>query len=284
MPELPEVETIRRQLNEVLPGKVVQSVQVLREKSFSGDENEVIGWTIDRVERKAKVLEMYFGNQEKMVITHLKMTGQLIYVDGDKRIVGGHPTADWVKTLPTKHTRIIWSFEDGSKLYFNDMRVFGWMKLVSKDKYLKETRKLVPDVVDEEFDANYLRQAIGKSRKPIKLVILDQDKIGGVGNIYANDALFLAKISPTRSASSLDDDEVAKLTDSIKQVINLGIKYGGASAADDKYVNISGLGGRYQDHFLVYQRDGKECLVCGNLIKKTRLGGRGTYYCDVCQK
>ncbi len=284
MPELPEVETIRKQLDVVLKGKKVTGVDVLRIKSFSGKSDELVGAVVDRIERKSKVIEIFFKGLEVMVICHLKMTGQLIYLDKERRIVGGHPTSDWVKELPSKHTRVVWNFSDGSRLYFNDMRVFGWMKIVDIDKYFAETRKQCPDVTEKRFDFDYLKNVCRRSNKAIKLVILDQDKIGGVGNIYANDALFLARIHPARSASSISDDELNNLVKSIKKVINLGIKYGGASAADDKYVNISGLGGKYQDHFMVYQREGGACSNCGEKIKKMRLGGRGTFYCSSCQK
>jgi formamidopyrimidine-DNA glycosylase len=283
MPELPEVETIRRQLDEVLKGKEISAVEVLREKSFSGKSGKLVGWKIKGVERKSKVLEFIFEGKDEMVISHLKMTGQYIYLDKDRRIAGGHPTKDWIRDLPSSHTRVVWTFTDGSKLYFNDMRVFGWMRIVNSEKYINETRKQVPDVIEDSFDLQYFKSVIGKSKKAIKLVILDQDKMGGIGNIYANDALFLAKILPDRPVDSLSDKEIKVLIKSIKEVINKGIKYGGASASDDKYVNVSGLGGKYQEHFLVYQRAGQKCNVCGSLIKKTKIGGRGTFYCSVCQ-
>ena len=284
MPELPEVETIRRQLNEVLPGKVISEIKVLREKSFGGNPNTLKGYVINKIDRKSKVLEISFNNRREIVICHLKMTGQLIYLDKNRRISGGHPTADWVKDLPSKHTRVIWNFIDGSKLYFNDMRVFGWMRIVDKDVYEKEIKKTAPDVVDEEFDFNYLKSLASKSSKAIKLLILDQDKIGGAGNIYANDALYLSGILPTRKSNTLSDTEIKKLVSALKEVINKGIKYGGASASDDKYVNASGLGGKYQEHFLVYERQGQKCKKCGSIIKKIKIGGRGTYYCEHCQQ
>lgn len=282
MPELPEVETISRQLNKALKGKVVRSVEVLREKSFSGDPDRLIGWKISSVERKSKIIEMFFVGKDEMVATHLKMTGQLIYVNGGKRILGGHPSPDWVNDLPSKHTRIIWTFSDGSKLFFNDMRVFGWMRVVDKNKYENETRRAVPDVVDEGFTVEYLAQVLMGSKKPVKLVLLDQDRIGGMGNIYVNDALYLAKIKPIRKADSLNKKEIEALHKAMIEVINLGIKYGGASASN--YVQVSGLGGTYQDHFLVYKKEGQRCSRCEEVIRKTKLGGRGTFFCPKCQK
>jgi formamidopyrimidine-DNA glycosylase len=282
MPELPEVETIRRQLKEVLMGRSIKKVEVLREKSFSGDPETMKGWEIADIQRKAKVIEILFAGKSDVVIVHLKMTGQLVFIDGEKRILGGHPTADWVKDLPSKHTRVVWTFKDGSKLFFNDMRVFGWMRLMSQDKYEKEIRKTVPDITDDSFTEDFLAGVLKNSKKPVKLVLLDQDKIGGLGNIYVNDALFLAGVRPERKSDSLDKKEVKKLHAAIVKVINLGIKYGGASASN--YVDVAGLGGTYQDHFLVYKREGLNCLNCDKKIEKVKLGGRGTFYCPYCQK
>ncbi len=283
MPELPEVETIRRQLNENLRGRKILKVDVLRERSFGGDEKELVGQEIEKVERKAKVMVIKFHRFSKVVIVHLKMTGQLVFVDGEKRVAGGHPTADWVKELPSKHTRVVWTFADGSKLFFNDMRVFGWMRIVENAKWEQMEKAMPVDVIDRDFTSEYLKRVLERTTRAVKLAILDQAKIGGMGNIYANDALFLAGIKPTRKANEINDEDVVKLRDAMVEVINKGIKYGGASAADEKYVSASGLGGKYQDHFLVYERFGKNCLACGEKILKIKIGGRGTYYCPKCQ-
>lgn len=282
MPELPEVETIRRQLNEVLVGKKIKKVEVLREKSFGGDPKKLVGWEVSQVDRKSKLIEIYFKNREEILIVHLKMTGQLVFVDGEERVVGGHPTADWVSNLPSKHTRVVLNFVGGSKLFFNDLRVFGWMRMVNKEKYEKEMRKTSPDVTEKEFSLEYLTEVLKKSKRAVKLVLMDQEKIGGLGNIYANDALYLAKIMPNRKADSLSSLEIKNLLMAIREVINRGIKYGGASAAN--YVDTKGMGGTYQDHFLVYKRDGQPCGRCKGVIQKMKIGGRGTFYCPRCQK
>jgi formamidopyrimidine-DNA glycosylase len=282
MPELPEVETIRRQLSLELVGKKIAKVDVLREKSFGGDARKMKGWIVDEVGRKAKVIEISFKGINVVMIIHLKMTGQLVFVDGKKRVAGGHPTADWIKELPSKHTRVVIDFTNGSKLFFNDMRVFGWMRLVDKEKYEKEIRKTAPDVTDKEFSLQYFSDLVKKTNKAVKLLLVDQEKIGGVGNIYANDALYLAKVMPNRKANSLSNLEIINLLASIREVINKGIKYGGASAAN--YVDTKGMGGTYQEHFLVYQKDGEKCNKCGGKIQKMKIGGRGTFFCPKCQK
>lgn len=282
MPELPEVETIKRQLSEVVVDKTIAKVEVLRQKSFEGEEAWLLGKKIIKVGRTAKVIEFEFDKVDWLLICHLKMTGQLIYVSGELRLAGGHPTADWTGALPSKHTRVIITFSDGSRLYFNDMRVFGWLKMMKLDKYKDDVSKKPPDVVGKNFDSEYLHRIAKKSKKAIKLLILDQALVGGLGNIYANDGLNLAKIRPDRESSSLCSDECKKIVWALKKVVNLGIKLGGASAAN--YVDLRGMGGSYQKHFLVYKREGRECKNCGGTIVKIKLGGRGTFYCPRCQK
>lgn len=283
MPELPEVETIRRQLDEALVGKIIARVEVLREKSFQAGSNEMIGREIEGVERRSKMLIIRFKNWEKVLTIHLKMTGQLVFRSDKQNIAGGHPTADWVKELPSKHTRVIINFKDSSRLFFNDMRVFGWIRLNNINDHEISMSKLPPDVNDEKFSLDYFRKMIGSSSRPIKIVLLDQQKMGGIGNIYANDALFLAGIDPRRASKDLNDSEIKRLHKAVREVIAKGIKYGGATAADDKFVNVAGMGGKYQEHFLVYGRTGEKCKKCGSEIQKIRLGGRGTYICPKCQ-
>ncbi len=282
MPELPEVETIARQLNEVLFNRVIGQIVVHREKNFLGLVSTLINKKINQVSRRGKTIRVEFGDDGESALVHLKMTGQLIFVDGDRRVVGGHPTSDWVKSLPSKHTRIEIGFVDGSVLYFNDMRAFGWMKLITNDDYGQMVKNLPPDVVDTEFDLDYFSKVLAKYKRPVKIVLLDQQVMGGIGNIYANDALNMAKILPTRNASELSEKEKKELYKAIKWVIELGIKSGGASAAN--YVDTKGLGGTYQNYFLTYKRDGQPCKNCGEKIVKIKLGGRGTFYCPNCQK
>lgn len=283
MPELPEVETIRKQLDKVLKGREIEGVEVLREKSFGGDRKRVVGKRVKSVERKAKLLMMVLEDKERLLI-HLKMTGQLILVDMEKeRVVGGHPTADWVNDLPSKHTRVVISFLRGGKLYFNDMRVFGWIKLVKEKEWKRLEKEMPMDVVDKEFTKKYLKETLKGSGRAVKIVIMDQKKMGGVGNIYANDGLFLAGIKPDREARSLEDKEISKLYKSLIRVIKEGIRMGGATASDEKFVSVYGLGGRYQEKFRVYDKQGEKCVKCGKKIKKIKLGGRGTYFCPKCQ-
>jgi formamidopyrimidine-DNA glycosylase len=306
MPELPEVETIVRQLDRVLPGKVIEAVEVLREKSFGfaqdkslpGESWKLIGKKIEKVERRQKIIVISLS-EDLVLLVHLKMTGQLIYVPksnslgfqpvslkkGDSlesRIVGGHPTADWIGELPSKHTRVVIKFADKSILYFNDQRVFGWIKVVPSEQWLVLSEKMPPDVVDEGFTLDYFTRVLKKSTRAIKLVILDQSKMGGMGNIYACDALFLAEIHPLRKSNELTVREIKLLHESMIAALHKGIETGGASLSH--FVDTQGLGGHYQDHFMVYGRAMSPCHKCHNLIEKIVVGGRGTYFCPKCQR
>jgi len=281
MPELPEVETIVRQLDKVLSRQIITDIEVRREKALLGDPRQIIGKKIGEVSRKAKMVVITFVDVDLVMVIHLKMTGQLIYIENSRRVMGGHPTADWVNALPSPSTRVIFDFDNGSKLFFNDLRTFGWMKLFSKQNWNRMATKLPPDVTDKEFTLEYFVGVISKSTRAIKLTLLDQAKLGGIGNIYANDALYKSKIDPRRRTKDLEADEVRRLYESIKEVIVLGIKYGGASV--DKFVDAAGVGGQYQEHFLVYDREDEKCKRDGATIIKTKLGGRGTYYCPTCQ-
>lgn len=284
MPELPEVETIVKQLDKILSGKIIRNVEVLREKSFSEGFNSLKGKEIGRVGRLAKMIVIHFKGWDRVLAVHLKMTGQLIYVEQSKRTVGGHPTGDWVGKLPSSHTRVIVGFTDKSTLYFNDQRVFGWMRLFTSDELRVAKEKLPPDVVDPEFTLKYFVKSLAGSRRAVKLVILDQAKMGGVGNIYANDALFLARLDPKKPANTLTKGQAGALHKAIIKVINKGIETGGATYSH--FVDTAGIGGKYQEHFLTYDKEGKPCprKGCGGVIKKFRLGGRGTYFCSICQK
>ncbi len=288
MPELPEVETVARQLDNVLRNKKIIKIKVLREVSFKGEKKSLLGRVVRSVSRVAKMLVISFTRGDEVLVVHLKMTGQLVWRADDwnqekmkQEVVGGHPTVDWMGDLPSKHTRVIISFRDGSRLFFNDLRVFGWMRVMKKLEWQKINAGLPLDVIDREFSLVYFENVLKRSKRAIKLVLMDQQKIGGLGNIYVNDALFKAGVDPRRPSNDLRKNEIKKLYKAIRDVITLGIKYGGATYSN--FVAASGLGGLYQEHFLVYGKEGEKCKRCGNKIKKIMIGGRGSYYCKKCQ-
>lgn len=268
MPELPEIETVKLQLEKVLVGQVCKEIKILSDKVIKGNIDEIIGRKVQKVERKGKVLLINFGEGLDLGF-HFKMTGQLIYDDGKKRVV------------PSKHTRVMFHLRGGT-LYFNDQRMFGWIML--NPGFVD---KLGPEALT--ITTNKFLESLRKLKRPIKLAIMDQEIISGVGNIYANDALWEAKINPARPTNQLTNNQLTALSISIKKVLREGIKYGGATASDAKYIDLHGLGGHYQEHFRVYDREGQKCKrpACrqaGVKIEKFELGGRGTYWCPKCQK
>lgn len=285
MPELPEVESIRRKLNNILSNRQIQQIEVLREKSFltfPALSQEILNQTIVEVKRRAKILQIVLSGQRDLLI-HLKMTGQLIFVDVDgKRAGGGHPTADWVNDLPAKHTRVIFDFADHSKLFFNDMRVFGWIRSPLKIDVGKEFVNYGPDINDPNLTVDYLLNAAKKRQVPIKQFIMDNKVICGVGNIYASESLFAIGLHPETKAKDVDQKTMSKLLKAMQEIIERSTQLGGTTF-DGKYVGVDGFAGGFQHELKVYGRAGEKCFKCGAEIKKIKQGGRGTFYCPVCQ-
>jgi len=281
MPELPEVESIRLQLEKFLVGHVIEDVEVRNKKYGVWDKKNIIKGKISGVRRFGKVLVIDLSN-DYSVVTHVKMTGQFIYqgpnlktrVIYTKKVVGG---------VPGRHTHVIFTLDHGGILYFNDYRRFGWMELTQKSKVKNQNfiKKLGHEFL-KDLTRNEFSEIVSKARKPIKVLLMDQTKMAGVGNIYANDALWLAKIYPQRKANGLGKEEQQVLFDAIESVLKEGIKRGGAS--EQAFVTPDGGEGRYQDFTLVYGREGEPCKTCKTPIKKIKLGGRGTYFCQECQK
>lgn len=280
MPELPEVESIRKQLKKFLVGHTIQSVEVRNRKIFAGDENKIIGAKFIGARRFGKVTVLDLSNKTSLMI-HVKMTGQLIYQGPNLK--NQQISAKVVGGVPGIHTHVIFHLDKKGTLYFNDLRRFGWVKIVETQAV--EKTDLVGRMGPEPFNGLTLenfKASLSKTRRQIKVVIMDQTKIAGVGNIYANDALWLSKISPSRLANSLDDVEINKLYEAIHSVLEEGIKFGGSS--ENTFVTPDGSEGQYQRHTLVYGKEGTLCQHCkNNKIKKVMLGGRGTYFCPNCQ-
>lgn len=295
MPELPEIETVKLQLQTHLVGLTIKKLEQKHVKSVIGDAKLVIGKKVTGVRRFGKMLVIDLSHSLHLAI-HFKMSGQLVLQPHPdpllakerelrRRIVGGHPTKDWIKQLPSNHTRAIFHFKNGDRMYFNDQRIFGWIKILSTKELanLAFMQKLGKEPWDISFTEFY--ELISKKKKAIKVLIMEQEALSGVGNIYANDALWEARIHPARKAQEVTKEESKKLRAGLIKVLKEGIKYGGATAADAKYIDLEGLGGTYQDHFRVYDRAKQPCLRDdGGVIEKTVLGGRGTYYCPVCQR
>ena len=289
MPELPEVETIRRGLELGISSQTINGVEVLWEGSFPVPpdliQQIVVGATINHLTRRAKVLIIELDNGYS-ILFHLKMTGQMVLVKADgERFAGGHPTRSMRDGLPDSSTKVIFSFATGDKLYFNDFRKFGWIKLMPTAEIATDllVARLGPEPLSADFTVDGFRQQLMRHRRaPIKPTILDQSTVSGIGNIYADESLHLAKLHPMRLAGSLTPAESKRLYEAIKVIIALGIEHGGTSFTS--YVNALGGKGDYLDHARVFRKDGGPCLVCGTIIEKMRVAGRGTHYCRVCQR
>jgi formamidopyrimidine-DNA glycosylase len=303
MPELPEVETIMRGLRKVILDKIIMSFDRLDKKVVRFGPKEIEGSKIKNLNRRAKILVVSLDNG-KSILVHLKMTGQLIYrtklksqnskvkiedtdlSDRSQTFAGGHPSKDWWAELPNKFTRAIFHFDDGSVLFFNDLRRFGYMKLydsITLDK-TSELVKLGPEPFSNQFTPEYL---IGKAKKipnrKIKQFITDQEIVAGVGNIYVDETLFYSKISPTRPVKEIKLSEWKTIHHNIKKVLELGIKSGGSS--EDTYVDAFGNQGSFTKYTKVYRKTGQPCPNnCGDTIKRITLGSRGTHFCPTCQK
>lgn len=278
MPELPEVETIRRGLSKFIIKDKIKKVRILCEKSFVG---QPITGKIKGIRRFGKALIIDLDNQKSLMI-HLRMTGQLIY-DGKERYAAGHPSENFVAELPNRQTRVILELENGT-LYFNDQRKFGFIKTldtkeVENDPFIK---KLAPE--PWQITETELYQKLQKHKNsPIKATILDQTIIAGLGNIYADETLFQTKIHPQTKSGKITQKQAAEIIEAAKAVMEKSIESGGSTMKD--YVKADGTRGDYLDKFAqVFNKTGQKCPRCGTIIKKIKVAGRGTHICPNCQK
>lgn len=266
MPELPEVETIKRELESAVLGKKITEVcvhhpKVIREPSVEKFKKGLAGATIKNILRQAKVLILELSNGKSLVI-HLKMTGQLIYPGKGKT------------------GRVSFKFSDGEWLDFNDQRLFAELRLLDDWRTLPFIQGLGPE--PDDLNLEQFKEMLSKKKTKIKPLLMDQTFISGVGNLYAAEALFRARIHPERAANSLSDKEKELLFREIKETLHEAIQHKGSSV--DQYVQLSGAPGDYAKYHKVYDREGKLCLVCKGPIKRISLGGRGTYFCPKCQR
>ena len=287
MPELPEVETVRRGLLALIVGKTVRSEAHDTEKGFPNTTSDVtqflLGATITDVRRRAKVLMIDLSTGYSLVI-HLKMTGQLVFV-GETRFGAGHPNDSLVNDLPDSSTRVTLSFTDGTKLFFNDQRKFGWVRLMPTIEIpsLPFMQKVGPEPLEENFTPEeFMRRFSRRAKTNIKAALLDQSVVAGVGNIYADESLWGAKLHPKRLVASVSQDEFTKLFHELREVMNLAVEKGGSS--NHTYVNAEGKKGSYMDFARVFRREGLPCPRCGTTTEKLRVAGRGTHICPHCQQ
>ncbi len=286
MPELPEVEVIKIFLENKLLNQKIVSLDILNTKSFIGDPKDITNQTIIKFSRIGKQLSIYLSNG-KILLVHLKMTGQLILnplsskgVPEGRGILMGHPTK--INSMPNNSTRIIFKFKKYI-LYFNDQRKFGWVQIFTPESLKMFQKNLGHDILDDKFTPNYLYSQLQRSSRPVKSVLLDQNFFAGIGNIYANDALFLSKIHPSVSANQITKIQSKIIHKNLIVIMQQSILAGGSTMKDNKYIRPDGSFGNNQFFFRVYQRSGQSCLVCQTKIKRIVVGGRGTFFCPQCQ-
>lgn len=287
MPELPEVETVRVGLARLIVNRKIQSATHDTAKSFPNSEADVNrflnGAKIMGVRRRAKVLLIDLSSMYTLVI-HLKMTGQLVFRDKNVAFGAGHPNDSLIGLLPDRSTRVIFKFFDDSHLFFNDQRKFGWVRLLPTLEVpnIDFMRKVGPEPLEDDFTAKLFAERF--KRRPntsIKAALLDQTVIAGVGNIYADESLWLAKIHPLTLVKKISKKQFVDLYTELRAVMNLSIAKGGST--DRNYVNAEGKKGSYIDFANVFRREGYSCKRCGTIIVKMRAAGRGTHICPECQ-
>jgi formamidopyrimidine-DNA glycosylase len=280
MPELPEVETLKLGLEQYLVGHKIEAIEVRLPKIFQGEVKSVVGAKVIKIDRLGKGLIIVLDNNLSLVV-HLKLTGQMVYRDKNLKNIVLSVKAGGI--LPNKHTHVIFSLDKGANLFYTDIRQFGYIKVIKQNelKSLSLFKEMGPEPF-KDLTLEIFEKVLSKSSLAIKVLLMDQKKIGGIGNIYANDALFLAKIDPRRPSKSLDKAEIENLFKAVLEVLSNGLKYGGASDVD--FVNALGQDGQYQDYFLAYGKKGEKCTVCDGVIEKIQLSGRGTFYCPKHQK
>lgn len=287
MPELPEVETLRRGLVDEIVGKTIKDVEVRNGKSFTGDPDNIIGAKVKSVERRAKLLYLPLSNGKSLVI-HLKLTGQLIYLhDGPKTggVIGGHPEKVYDQTPPHKHTHVTIEFSDGSHLYFNDLRKFGWMRVVAQgDESKVMGGELGIEPLSKDF--NFKTIAALAKRRPgmwVKQFLMDQSLIAGIGNIYSDEILWCAKVNPFRRVREISPREWDRIVKCTPEVLTHAIAAGGTSFSS--FRNLKGGYGKFYNLAKVYHKEGEKCArKDGELIERKKMGGRSAHYCPRCQR
>ncbi len=292
MPELPEVETVRRGLEQKLNNFIIKKVEVCRHSTVAFPINKeefikgLLNSLIYKWDRRGKYLiaqlkEVQNENAQFLVensknngflVIHLRMTGYFKFIENSSH--------------PCKHTRIRFFDKNNNELRYIDVRSFGQMwwinKGLSPNKIIKGLGSLGPEPFSKDFDANYLKKVISKRTKSIKAILLDQTIVAGIGNIYADESLYSAGISPFREARTIKKNELIKLKESIVTVLKKSIGSGGTTFSD--FRDLEGENGNFGLQTNVYRRTGKECRKCGNLIERQKITGRSTHWCPKCQK
>jgi len=285
MPELPEVETIRRDLSRKILNKKISRVRVktarLVKNGLKFFTAELTSNQFINIGRRGKLIYLQLKNA-KFLLIHLKMTGQLIYQKNSELVAGGHSYASFDFKLPNKHSQVIFTFADQSELFFNDLRTFGYLQIVNAEQLSQVLNKYGIEPLTKEFSLSNFTKALSGRKSTIKALLLNQNIIAGIGNIYADEVCFYAGVLPSRVAGDLTKAEIKKLWQGIQTIIRQAIRYRGTTFND--YRDANGNQGNFLKHLKVFHKNGQVCTRCGKvLIKKIKLAGRGTHFCPHCQ-
>jgi len=287
MPELPEVETVRLQLLHKLKGQTIVRADVHHVKIIALNPKfvqQVVNKTIEHIDRVGKLMIFCFKNEpDFFFLAHLKMTGQFLFLDNKGNVGGGGHTLSPTDThLPNRHTRISFTLKSGDKLFFNDMRLFGYVKIATAQDVEVAKSKFGPEPIHPEFDVEEFTKKLKRRKTPIKAALLDQSFVAGLGNIYVDEALFAAGVRPTRRADRVTRSEAAAIAAATGSNMKSSISVGGTTF--QHFVDTGGDNGNYTDYLQVFGKQNTPCPHCSSLIKKIRCAGRGTHYCPSCQK
>ena len=287
MPELPEVETVKLQLNRKISGKIIKEVEIFHPKILESNKNiasRLKRKIINKIDRVGKLMIFSFKDEKDLfVLAHLKMTGQFFYIDRKGISTGGgHSEGEIENEFPTRHTRAGLIFTDGTALYFNDMRLFGYFKTATAAEVETAKARFGPEPINPDFDTDWFYSKLKKRKTPIKAALLDQTFIAGLGNIYVDEALWEAKVAPTRRADLVTKKEAVALAKASGSIMNKSITFGGTTFQNFK--DTGGDNGNFKDYLKVFGKQGKPCERCSTEIEKIRCAGRGTHYCPNCQK
>lgn len=272
MPELPEVESVVQDILPFVEGRTIKKIEIFSHRIIQTDEKkfftEIVGSTISHIERRGKYILINLKSK-KILVVHLRMTGGLIFTTPQN-------------SSSHSYVRIRFTFDDNNQLLYVDSRTLGTMHLIEGKEEIQGLHQLGPEPLSTQFSKVYLERLVEKKRGSIKGTLLDQRNIAGLGNIYVDEALFLAGILPNRETLSLTKKEIKKLHKGIRKVISDALQKGGTTFRD--YRNGKGESGQYQERLKVYGREKKECVKCKSEIQKSRVAGRGTHFCLKCQK
>ncbi len=286
MPELPEVETICRDLSEKILNKSIVKIEVRLSKIVKNQEEffqeKLINNTFKKIDRRGKLIIFEIKNGGLFLLIHLRMTGQLIYKYKEEITAGGHSEKVMGFDLPNKFSHVIFDFEDGGKLFFNDLRQFGYLRIVDQEELEKIKSKFGFEPLEDSFNLSVFKKLIKNKKRNIKAFLLDQSLVTGLGNIYVDEVLFASSVSPLRNTKDLTKKEIENIFKNIKEILKSAVFYRGTTF--NNYVDGTGKKGNFVKLLKVYGKGGTECINCKNKLEKTKVSGRGTVFCEKCQK